>query len=263
MEMVNEADFGEARVRKAPVLVVRHGRGRTGGTTMLNWLIERARLGGREVLIGDGDRRNATLAGLYPPGSWGGAVQPLTDETADVKDWIRSLVGRMVEEKSSLVLDLGAGDQALAEACRELDLIAFCESVGVEPLFVGTMGPDMEDFDHLLTIFEAGFFRAEHMILVLNENLVRAGKTPAGAFDGILARPELIDLEGKSRIIKMSRFVYMEQTRRSGLNFYEVARGMRCKDGRPLDPLCQFGTRVWLDKLERECKENGVVEWLP
>ena len=36
----------------------------------------------------------------------------------------------MVELNASLVLDLGAGDQALAEACREIDLIAFCEAVG-------------------------------------------------------------------------------------------------------------------------------------
>ena len=118
MEQMSEEGFAGAATLRAPVLTVRHGRGRTGGTTMLNFLIERARIGGRSVLIGDGDRRNATLAGLYPPGSPGGASQPETDETADVKDWIRTLVGRMVEMHASLVLDLGAGDQALAEACR-------------------------------------------------------------------------------------------------------------------------------------------------
>jgi len=71
-------------------------------------------------LIGDGDRRNATLAGLYPPGSLGGASQPETDETADVKDWIRTLVGRMVELNASLVLDLGAGTRRWRKPAERL-----------------------------------------------------------------------------------------------------------------------------------------------
>ena len=70
------------------VLAVRMGRGRTGGSTLLDWLVQRARTEGRGVAVGDGDRRNPTLAGLYPPGTLGGATQPATDETADVKDWI-------------------------------------------------------------------------------------------------------------------------------------------------------------------------------
>ena len=264
MEQMSEEGFAGAATLRAPVLTVRHGRGRTGGTTMLNFLIERARIGGRSVLIGDGDRRNATLAGLYPPGSPGGASQPETDETADVKDWIRTLVGKMVEMHASLVLDLGAGDQALAEACREIDLIAFCEAVGAEPLFIGTMGPDIEDFEHLLTIFRAGFFSTQHTLLVMNENLVRAGKTPLGAFDKILARPELIEMDGAGvKIMRMPRLNYMDQVRRTGLNFYDVAAGKRGKEGRPPDPLCQFETRSWINALEREFKENDVVEWLP
>lgn len=264
MEAMSEDMEVAASVDEAPVLVVRHGRGRTGGTTMLNFLIERARLAGRSVLIGDGDRRNATLAGLYPPGTPGGASQPETDETPDVKDWIRGLVGEMVEAQSSLVLDLGAGDQALAEACRELDLIEFCASAGVEPLFLGTMGPDREDFEHLLTIIEAGFFNAAHTILVMNENLVRAGKTPLRAFDHILDRPELGDLDARGvRLVRMPRFIYMEQVRRAGLSFFEAAAGKKGREGKPLDPLCQFGAKTWLRQLEREFVENEVLGWLP
>ena len=41
---------------RAPVLAVRHGRGRTGGSTFLDLLIQRARRAGRSVIIGDGDR---------------------------------------------------------------------------------------------------------------------------------------------------------------------------------------------------------------
>ncbi|MGO9673562.1 MAG: hypothetical protein ACLPSF_05250 [Methylocella sp.] len=250
----------EAGAERAPVLMVRHGRGRTGGTTFADFVIQRARKNGRAVLIGDGDRRNATLAGIYPPGSAGGASQPETDETPDVMDWIRGLVAQMAESRSSLVLDLGAGDQTLAETCRELDLVAFCESVGVRPLSIYTIGPDMEDFDHIVAIHQAAFFAAPS-VLVMNHNLVRPGKTAFGAFSAIMGRPECKEVG--NRIVAMPRLVYMDQIRRSGLSYYEAATSKRGTGGRSLDPLAQFAAKAWTDRLEREFEENEVAEFLP
>ena len=63
----------------------------------------------------------------------------------------------MVDSRSSLILDLGGGDGVLAEYGRELALPVFCETVGVEPLSIYMIGPDMEDFDHILAIYRAGF----------------------------------------------------------------------------------------------------------
>jgi len=105
----------------------------------------------------------------------------------------------------------------------------------------------MEDFEHLLTIFRAGFFATQHTLLVMNENLVRAGKTPLGAFDKILARPELIEMDGAGvKIMRMPRLNYMDQVRRTGLNFYDVAAGKRGKEAGRQNPLCQFEMRSWI-----------------
>jgi len=95
---------------------------------LADWVIQTARHDGRLVSVGDGDRRNPTLAGLYPPCVPGGATQPETDETADVKDWITKALGNMVANRSSLVLDLGGGDRVLAEYGRDLGLVDFCEA---------------------------------------------------------------------------------------------------------------------------------------
>jgi hypothetical protein len=254
----------DTTVQMSPIMAVRHGRGRTGGSTFMDYLIQRARQGGRPILIGDGDRRNATLTGLYPPSEEGGASQPETDETPDVKDWIGRLVGRMVEAKVSLVLDLGAGDQVLAEFGRELALPEFCESVGVAPLSIYMIGPDVEDFEHVLTIARAGVFNTRRSLLVMNESLVRAGKTPRGAFDHILARPELEEMEeAGARIVMMPRILYFEQVRKAGLRFFDAAAGKRGKQGRPLDALAQFALKNWLDQMERQFQDIGVTEWLP
>ena len=72
-------------------IAFRLSRGRTGGSTLLDILVQLARRDGREVIVGDGDRRNPTLAALYPPGQPGGASVPPTDDTQDMKDWITGL----------------------------------------------------------------------------------------------------------------------------------------------------------------------------
>ena len=102
-EPERESKRPKAERRVKQVLVGRMGRGRTGGTTLLDWAIQFARGQGRAVAIGDGDRRNATLAGLYPPGTVGGATQPDSDEVPDVKDFMTSLLSDMVTSGSSLV----------------------------------------------------------------------------------------------------------------------------------------------------------------
>ena len=247
-----------------PVLAVRHGRGRTGGSTLCDFLIQRARRAGRSVLIGDGDRRNATLAGFYPPGSPGGASQPPTDETPDVKDWITALLGEMVGHQASLVLDLGGGDRVLAEFGRELALTEFCDSVGVNALALYMIGPDMDDFDHVLAIHRSGQFTPKRSVVVMNENLVRAGKTPAGAFDPIIARPEFVELgNAGAATILMPRLAAMNEVRAAGLSFYDAAEGRRGRSGRPIDPVRQFMVKTWIARMEEEFRDNQVVEWLP
>ena len=61
-------EINEAPAQRPPVLAIRFGRGRTGGTTFLDFLIQRARRAHRAVGIADGDTHNATLARFYPPG---------------------------------------------------------------------------------------------------------------------------------------------------------------------------------------------------
>ena len=253
-----------APAKSGQVLGVRHGRGRTGGSTLCDLLIQRARRAGRPVIVGDGDRRNATLANYYPPGSPGGALQPPSDETADVKDWITWLLGDMVASGSSLVLDLGGGDRVLGEYGRELALPEFCDFVGLSGLALYLIGPDMDDFDHILAIHRARYFSVSRAILVMNESLIRTGKSPFGAFDPITARPEFNEMaETGMRFVFMPRLICMAEMRRAGLTFYEAAEGRNGKDGTALDPVRQFMVKSWLDRMEKEFEENCVAEWLP
>lgn len=246
------------------VLAIRMGRGRTGGSTLADWIIQCARQGGRAVSIGDGDRRNPTLAGLYPPGTAGGATQPASDETADVKDWITQGLGQMASVGSSLVLDLGGGDRVLAEYGRDLGLIEYCDMVGIHPLGLFVCGPDMDDFEHVLTIWKAGYFKTPHSVLVMNEHLVSQGRTPAGAFDNILSRPEIKQMMREGLVpLFMPRLPCMNEMRAAGLSFLDAVANKAGVSGKPLDPVRQFMVATWHKRMLAAFERAGALGWLP
>ena len=67
------------------------------------------------------------------------------------------------------MLDLGGGDRVLQEHGRDLRLVEFCARRGIEPLALYFLGSEDEDLRHVLSIWEAGYFRPRRTLLVLNE----------------------------------------------------------------------------------------------
>jgi len=247
-----------------PILATRLGRGRLGGSTVCDLIIQRARRAGRSVMVADGDRRNPTLAGLYPPGFPGGASVPPTDELADMKDWITEQVGQMVNTRSSMVLDLGGGDRVLSDYGQDLPLADFCAAAGVSCLPLYFSGPEKDDFDHIMAIHRARYFAAPRAILFLNESLVRSGKTPIGAFDEIMSRPEAGELEKSGvQVVIVPRLPCMMEVRATGLSFYDVADNKPAKNGKPMDPVRQFMVKTWIDRLETQFVASGIADCLP
>jgi hypothetical protein len=251
-------------VVRRPVLVVRLGRGRTGGTTILDVFIQWARAVGRIVVIADGDLRNSTLAGLYPPGMQGGALQPPSDDLVDMKDFFTGSVAKAIKQGASLIVDFGGGDRVMQDYGRELALVEMCETVGMEPLAVYVTGPEADDFEHILSIWRAGVFKPKRSLLILNEHLVPHGRSAAGAFDRITARPELSKMANEGlNVVVMPRLPCMTQVREAGLGFLDAMAGRSGKTGEPLDPVRQFMVAHWLKRLEAAFSEAGVLEWLP
>lgn len=253
-----------AAAERRPVMAVRLGRGRLGGSTMLDLLVQLARAAGRPVLVGDGDVRNPTLSGFYPPGTDGGATRPQSDSAADVKEWLTDSIADASRQSASLVIDLGGGDRLLQEYGLELDLPRFCRSRGIDPLALFFCGPDADDFEHVVSIWRAGYFRPERSLLMLNENLIPQGRSREGAFQGIFARPEFPELvEGGMRPVTFPRLPPMEAIRKSGLSFLDAAAGRPGRDGKTLDPVREFMVTEWLEKVQLGFAAVGAEEWLP
>ncbi len=246
------------------VCVIRYGRGRTGGSTGIDYAVQLCRSEGRPILVADGDLRNPTIAGLYPPGTPGGAVQPPTGEMPDQKDFITASLSRAISEQSSIAFDMGGGDRSMQEYCRDLGLVELCEAHEMEALSLYMCGPEMDDFDHVLAIWKDGLFRPKRSLLVFNEHLVPQGRTPAGAFAAITARSETQELyDAGMRTILMPRLACMLEMREAGLGLFDAAAGKPGRDGKLLDPVRKFMVRQWLGKMRGELESVGALEWMP
>ena len=246
------------------VVLVRFGRGRGGGSTYLDVMIQQALVAGRRLIIADGDRRNPTLAGLYPASSPYPATQPASDDPAVVKDWITDVLGDAIETESSVVLDMGGGDTAIQDLVRDVEIVEFAEMNGYHPVGAFFCGADMDDFDHILSIWRSGYFRPKRSILVFNDFLVQAGRPVETAFQHIQARPEMAEMTSQGmEIMNLPRLPCMEDVRRKGLSFLEATTRKPGLDGLPLNPLRQHMVKQWLDRINANLASIGATEWMP
>ncbi|WP_424140116.1 hypothetical protein [Roseomonas chloroacetimidivorans] len=258
------APIGSSQGDRGITIAMRHGRGRVGGSTFLDLLIQMARAEGRPVLVGDGDRRNPTLAGYYPPNGEGGATQPRSDETADVKDWLTNTVAEALSMQSSLVIDLGGGDRVMQEYGYDLALVDFCEASGAHPLGIFISGPEPDDFEHVLAIWRAGYFRPRRSLLVMNEHLIPPGRSPQGAFDPLSETDGFKEMVSQgARPMYLPRLPCMKEMRALGLGFLDAAAGKPGTSGKPLDPVRQFMVKQWIGKVQKEFERLKVTGWMP
>lgn len=253
-----------------PRLLIRAGRGRTGGSTGLDMAIQRARYFGRRVKPLDGDLRSRTLSCLYPTHAEDGtsiedgASAPKSDELADIKAWLSAELDEMVRTGISRVLDLSGGDRVMQEYVRDLALMQFCEDFGIAVTVAVYLGPDMEDFRHATQLLTSGELKCERTLLVLNEGVIRLGQSTTGAFDAIMAQPEFAKLtDGGARSMFMRRLTCMPLLREQRLRFYDLLDRLPGSVGASVSPTLQHMTKTWLLGFERELRKSEVVDWLP
>lgn len=251
-------------------LLVRWGRGRSGGSTGCDVVVQRARYSGRRVKPLDGDLRTRTLSALYPSQDEqgqpieGGASAPKSDDLADIKEWMSDELDEMVRTGISRVLDLSGGDRVLQEYVRDLELEQYCEDHKVGLTLAVFLGPDMDDFRHATQLLSSGEFKCGRTLLVLNEGVVRMGQTTAGVFDPIMSQPEFKSLIRQgARSLFMRRLTCMARVRERGLRFYDLLDSSPGSLGSSVSPTLQHMTRTWLLNFERGIEESGVADWLP
>ena len=181
-----------------------------------------------------------------------------------MKGWLMDNLDEMAEDRVSRGLDLGGGDRVIQEFVRDLSLVSYCKDFGIELLSIYLLGPDLEDFRHVIELVRGGGMKAERTLLVMNEGVIRQGQSVDGAFDPIVGNPEMKALmKDGARSVFLKRLTCMNLIREGSLGYYDVAEGKPDRNGvRPRATL-QHMTKTWLLQNEEEHQTAKTVGWLP
>ena len=238
-------------------LVIPLGRGARGKTWWTRWAVERAQQAGRDVVVADADRTNATLSAYFA-----GVVTPPSANDADMRDWFGAFCDQLIERRLTAALDLGGGDLLLKRLAREIGLADFLEANGVQPVAVHLLGPDRDDLAYLRDLEADRLFAPEATILVLNEALVPQGRSVQAAFGSVVEHPIfLAAVKRGARPVWMPRLVPAHEVDDRRLPFAAAEAG-RVKDGQPpIGPWVRQYVAVW--RRAMEANFAPVAGWLP
>lgn len=252
-------------VAATPRCIFLVGRGGSGKTLLLRWIAERAFAAGREFAIADGDRTNRSL-----PHYFENVMSPAATDERAVARWLEGLLESMVATRSTLLVDLGGGDQVLKLLSVELDLQSFLEDHGVALVLLHLIGPEIETLGYLSVLGkphpawpDRPLFAPARSALVLNERLIDdPNADPAEAFQPIRDHDAFrTALTRDAATIVMPRLAPALEINRRHLSFADAANG-KTKPGYP--PLgLGDRQRVKLWQRAMQAAFEPIAEWLP
>ncbi len=179
---VDEPDTSVASLYK-PKLVVAYGRGGSGKSTGIRYIVERAQAAGRELVIADADPR-ATLGSYFA-----GVLKPTHSEEVVVTDWLDALVNHQAETPMTVVLDRNGGDQIFGRFAASLGLTDLLASVAIMPVAMHFLGTDQDDVVDLQRAEDSGAFCPEATVLILNAGTIKDARPAEVAFAGVREHP--------------------------------------------------------------------------
>jgi hypothetical protein len=237
--------------------VVTLGRGSRGKTWWMRWAAERAQDQGRDVVIADADRTNATLEAYF-----NNVLRPPSPDDADVRDWFKGICERQIEKHFTVLLDLGGGDLILKQVASEIGLSDFLAAHGVQPVAVHLIGPELDDLAYLRDLEEDALFAPEATLLVLNEGLVPAGRSVEAAFKVVITNPIFLEaLERGAKPFWMPRLAPAHEVNERRLTF-AAAEASRVKKGQlPIGPWNRQLIANWRRAMEKNFAD--AADWLP
>jgi hypothetical protein len=230
------------------------GRGKTGKTTLLRWMAEKALAAGREFLMADIDPTNASFSSYFPDVS-----RPDGYDPAAVRAWLLRFINYAVEQNRTAIIDLGGGDTALRSLLEEMPTIfAEIEAAGLAPVAFYMSGPQPDDLAPIVTLSSHGFKPAARAI-VFNEGLGEAGQQRVHAFAEVCTHPVVTEeLTEHALVLWMPRLFAAGAVENRRSTFADARDG---KTEVSLNMFDRTRVRAWLDAMDR--RFAGVTSWLP
>ncbi len=230
------------------------GRGRTGKTTLIRWMAEKASTASAPVVCIDMDRTNAALTSYIE----GVQRLPTVDDTAGVQ-WLQRGLDAIARSGASALVDLGGGDTILMKLVEEVPSLAgMLGEAGLEVVLVYLLGPQPDDLSPLATFAELGF-APRATVLVLNEGLLGPGVPPDTGFDVLRRHSIFRKAEAAGApIVRFPRLSPAAEIERRRVHFAQARDG---QGPAPLGPFDRARIRHWLERMDEEFAPLG--SWMP
>jgi hypothetical protein len=234
------------------------GRGKTGKTTGIRWSAEAAILAGTTLLLADMDPTNDTFSQYVE----NVARPPEASDPALSLKWLDKLLQHALQNRLSLLVDLGGGDTTLRRLVTQLpDLVQMFEAQGFAVVLFYTVGPQEEDLSPLATMEGLGF-KPTATAIVLNEAMAEIGDPPLNAFARILRHSAFLAAVKRGAVpIWMPRLLPAQQVEIRRLHFRDAAAGELGQGKTPLGPFDRSRVLNWLQAMDANFA--GIKTWLP
>lgn len=230
------------------------GRGKTGKTTLLRWMAEKALATDRDFLMADIDPTNASFSSYFPEVSRPAGYDPVA-----VRAWLLRFINYAVEQNRTAIIDLGGGDTALRSLLEEMPTIfAEIEAAGLAPVAFYMCGPQPDDLAPIVTLSSHGFAPVARAI-VFNEGLGEAGQRREHGFVEVCSHPIVKkELSANALVLWMPRLFAAGAVENRRSTFADARDG---KTEVPLNMFDRTRVRAWLEAMDR--RFSGVATWMP
>ena len=154
-------------------------------------------------------------------------MSPPSADDIDVESWIADLVEAQLAKRFDLVLDLGGGDLVLKKIAREMQLVPWLASQGIQCVAVHLIGPSADDLSYLRDVERERVFAPDATAVVFNEALTPRGRSPQSAFaETVREHPILVEtLARGARLVWMPRLEPALDMEKKKLGFSQAVDG--------------------------------------
>jgi hypothetical protein len=245
----------------APKAVFIMGPGRSGKTTLLRFIMESVQPGHVAPLAAALDPQNRSLATFLND-----VAQPPTTDPVGVARWAEELLGFIMAEKQSALLDMGGGDLSLGKLLEDVpDLAMSLEEAGVHPVAIYTLSPRVDDLG-VLAGYEAQGFQPKATALILNAGLSDPTVPREEAFARVLRHSAFGAAVARGAVpIWMPRLDATVAAEIEGkrLRFAQARDGQAPDDqpGAVLGPFNRSRVRKWMTEMDAALAP--IRSWLP
>lgn len=248
--LVEDSAQPASTTERPPTLIMPFGRGGMGKSVLLRWLADRAHNAGRDVVLADADRTNATLPAFYD-----GVLRPEYADDEAILEWLGAIVERQAGQRLNVLLDLGGGDVLMKNMAQRLRLARLLEGIGVRPVAIHLIGPAPDDLAVLRDIEESGAFCPPDTIVVFNEGLAPTVR-PDPAYEWA-SNHEVVRkaLDRGSILIRMPRLQSMHELDHRRLTFTQGELGEIRPGQRPIGLFARqammLDVQAWREAMEK------------